>query len=638
MKISFTTALLTLATATAAAPTLTRAQEMDKMWGDQELTSTSTANQPARRGRFFDSGNYAMFVHWGLYSAIGNKWEGKNYYGISEWIMNPGMADIPADKYTALAKDFNPSKFDAKKLAQLAKDAGMKYIIITSKHHDGFAMYHSKANPFNIVDATPFKRDPMKELSEECKKLGLGLGFYYSHNQDWTFPGGGNGPKTDPSGTKKTFDDYFAEKCLPQVEEITKNYGDIELIWFDTPGRMPRKYAKQLADVVHRNQPNALVSGRVGFGLGDYRTFGDMEVPLQNVPGLWEGVDVTNDSWGYAWYDNNWKTPTQILGYLVATVARGGTYMLNVGPDATGQVPEPAQAALRAAGKWIATYPQVIYNAQPSPWKHALPWGDVVINNGKLYLVVFKWPTTGKLHLPGLDAEVTAANLLGENGKATPLTWEKDATWTTINTPFQRPENLLNGNLPSVIEVSTKAAGKVDNTQAIDPEFGAHLSVVFSKTENCSVHKKKWMEKFGEWKHVPQIGDWKTDAKATWEFDIKAPGRYLVELTFSAIGAAVGSDPRSAGGSPRVWRVESDEGKVLQNRQNSSEIYRTRPIGWISFDKPGRHSLTISLPELPTAPSPTAPSPTASSSTASTAAGPPPSTSLSSLTLTPGTF
>jgi alpha-L-fucosidase len=362
------------------------------------------------------------------------------------------------------------------------------------------------------------------------------------------------------------------------VDEITKNYGDIELIWFDTPGRMPPKYAKKLADLVHKNQPHALVSGRVGFGLGDYRTFGDMEVPLQNVGGLWEGVDVTNDSWGYAWYDNNWKTPKQILGYLIATVARGGTYMLNVGPNEQGEVPEAAQAALRSAGKWIAKYPQTVYSAGASPWKHALPWGDVVVNNGKLYLVVFKWPENEKLYLPGLEAQITSARLLGEN-KNEALSFVKEGTWTVFSVPAKKPDNLA-----GVIEITTLPNGKVDATQAVDPEFGLSLSVVFSKTENCSARKKKWMEKFGEWKHIPQIGDWKENSTATWEFEIKSPGRYFVELLVSGSG-------------PRVWNIRSDEGKEIQNRQNSSAIYTAQPIGWIDFEKAGRHTLTVKIPE-----------------------------------------
>ncbi|MDR1341186.1 MAG: alpha-L-fucosidase [Prevotellaceae bacterium] len=549
------------------------AQEMDKMWGEQNAKNTEV-----KRGRFFEWGNYAMFVHWGLYSRIANRWEDKTYYGNSEWIMNKNMADIPADEYRATARNFNPDKFDAKQIAQLAKDAGMKYIIITSKHHDGFAMYHSKCNKFNIVDATPFGHDPMKELSEACRELGLGFGFYYSHNQDWTYPGGAGGPKVDRDGNPKTFDDYFVEKCLPQVEEITRNYGEIELVWFDTPGRMPSKYARQLVDVVHRNQAGALVSGRVGFNMGDYRTLGDMEVPLENIDGMWEGVDVTNDSWGYAWYDQNWKTPAQILDYLISTVARGGTYMLNVGPDPSGQIPEAAQTSLRLAGKWIEKYPQAVYHAEASPWRHALPWGDVVVNKGKLYLAVFDWPSSGKLHLPGLESEIESVKLLSA-GKPQKLTFAKEGKWTAVNVPWQKPEKMV-----SVIEVSVKGDIKVDNIQSVDPEFGLELSAKFSTCEQGKTGKRRWMEKFGEWKQRYQVSEWNENTSVTWEFEIKTPGRYFVDLTASGDGT-------------RVWNVRTDEGCEIQNRQNTAAIYHTQPIGWITFENAGKHTVTVHIPE-----------------------------------------
>ncbi len=159
---------------------------MDKMWGESTVSIDALK---AGRGKLFDESNFGMFIHWGLFSHLGGKWKGKTYYGIGEWIMNPRMAGIPVEEYKKIAKDFNPSEFDAKAIAKLAKDAGMKYIIITSKHHEGFAMFKSEASSFNIVDATPFARDPMKELSAACKELGLGFGFYYSHYQDWTTPG-----------------------------------------------------------------------------------------------------------------------------------------------------------------------------------------------------------------------------------------------------------------------------------------------------------------------------------------------------------------------------------------------------------------------------------------------------------------
>jgi len=313
-------------------------EEMDKMVGDPE---TQPGVESSARAALFRDGNYGMFIHWGIYSHLAGQWKGQTYYGIGEWIMNKRMAGIPADEYQALAKEFNPADFDAKEIVRVAKEAGMKYIIITSKHHDGFAMFKSK-HPFNIVDASPFGRDPMKELSEECRKAGLGFGFYYSHNQDWTAPGGSGGPGTTPDGSPATFAQYFREQCYPQVKEICTQYGPLSFVWFDTPGAIPKEFVEELVKLVRETQPNAMLCSRVGHGLGDYESQGDMEVPPRNAEGLWETCDTTNDSWAYAWYDQNWKDAKEILHRVVATVGRGGSYLLNVGPDGKGRIPAPA--------------------------------------------------------------------------------------------------------------------------------------------------------------------------------------------------------------------------------------------------------------------------------------------------------
>lgn len=551
-------------------------QQMDKMWGEQQVKTTGIENE---RGHMFEWGNYAMFIHWGLFSHLGNVWNGKTYYGIGEWMMDVNMANADKNEYKAVARSFNPTNFDALKIAQLAKDAGMKYIIITSKHHDGFAMYHSLCDKFNIVDATPFGRDPMKELAEACKQLGLGFGFYYSHNQDWTTPGASGASKVDAEGNTKTFDDYFNTKCLPQVEEITKNYGDIELIWFDTPGDIPQKYVQKLVDVVHKNQPGALVSGRVGYNLGDYQTLGDMEVPLENIEGFWESVDVTNDVWGYAWYDQNWKSPKQILKNLISTIARGGTYMLNIGPDGLGDIPEFMSKALQASGKWIARYPQVVYGTEPSPWKHALPWGDVVKQGNKLYLNVYEWPTSGKLYLPGLKTEIISAGIF--NGKKQQrIKYEKEGSWTVFDIPYRKPDPMI-----TVIELVMKDDVVVDTTQALDPEIGLkELSVKFATPTDCHVYKSSWMEKFGEWKHVYCVSDLNQGGSIAWAIDVKEAGIYHIDL-------------KVRGNKRRIWKIETDEGNMVQNEQSASSIFCERPMGWIRFDKPGKHLITVSMPE-----------------------------------------
>jgi alpha-L-fucosidase len=550
---------------------------MDKMWGKQDAIKNST--QDARTAAFAD-GNYAMFIHWGVYSNIGNKWKDKDYYGISEWIMHPRRAGISPEAYRAEAKNFNPVNFDAKATVQLAKDAGMKTIVITSKHHDGFAMYDSKSNDFNIVDQTPFARDPMKELAAACKEAGLGFGFYYSHNQDWTFPGGNRGPKTTADGKEVGFDYYFKHKCLPQVKEITTQYGDIAIVWFDTPGTREKKYVEVLVNIVKKNQPNALVAGRAGHGLGDYKSFGDMNIPEKNVPGLWESVDVTNDSWGYAWYDNNWKSSKRILTNTISTIARGGTYMLNVGPGPDGSIPTEAQHALRKSGEWIKKYPQIVYKTKSSPWGHVMPWGDATISDdGKINLCVYDWPLDGELSVPGLQNNIKAAHLF-VNGKRQQIGTSKKNGWTTFYLPAARPEKLI-----SVIELEVEGDTiVVDETFGIDPTYETTIPVGFATAEGCVVEHKRWMEKFGEWKHISQAQDWTSESTLSWEVEVMNPGFYQVDLNY-------------AGKGRMVWRIENEEGDLVQNQQNSSHIYSFFEMGLLEFKKPGKHKITVKFIE-----------------------------------------
>ncbi|NQZ56497.1 MAG: alpha-L-fucosidase, partial [Lentisphaeraceae bacterium] len=317
---------------------------MDELWGDQGI-----ALDAGKRGAWFKQAKYAMFVHWGLYSGLAGKWQGKTHYGIGEWIMNKRMAGISVNDYRQLAEKFNPVKFNAKAWVKLAKDSGMKYIVITAKHHDGFAMYKSKSSFYNIVDASPFKRDPLKELSYECHRQGLGFGFYYSQYQDWNEKDA-YGNNWDFKNEEADFQKYFEEKCYPQVKELVTEYGPLAVMWFDTPGKMTREHSLSLVNLVRKHQPQCLINSRIGNGVGDYSSLGDMEIPPHNESGLWECVDTTNNSWSYAWYDQNWKSSRQIAQNVVSVVARGGTYMLNVGPRGDGTIPQRAQENLLGAG------------------------------------------------------------------------------------------------------------------------------------------------------------------------------------------------------------------------------------------------------------------------------------------------
>lgn len=548
-------------------------KSMDKMWGDKSVQGQMGL---AEKAELFDNGNYGMFIHWGLYSNLAGKWNGKTYYGIGEWIMNPRMAGIPVDEYMKTAETFNPEEFDAKEIVSIAKDAGMKWIIITSKHHEGFAMFDSE-HPFNIVDATPFGRDPMKELADACREEGLGFGFYYSHNQDWTSPGAKGGPKKNADGSDASFEKYFREKCFPQVKEICENYGELAYVWFDTPGSMPEKLVRELAAYVREAQPTAMLCSRIGHGMGDYSSNGDMEVPPRNIEGLWETCDTTNDSWSYAWYDENWKSSKEILNRLVSTVARGGTYLLNVGPDGLGRVPEEAAKHLRRAGDWIKRNPEIVYGAGASPWGRALPWGDVTVQDNKLNLVVFDWPADGRLILPGLHTDIKSVGVLSKRGKVKEVTFKQKDGWAELKLPLKPADHPA-----TVVQVVLNGAPEVDKTFAVYPNVDTKMLVEFADVSGATKKEIKWMEKFGEWKHVNQVSSWSDKGAATWEVDVKEPGDYHVELSYKGEGRL-------------SWRIDTDEGDMLQNNQNSSHVYHEYPMGQLTFNEAGKRKISVSL-------------------------------------------
>ena len=264
---------------------------------------------------------------------------------------------------------------------------------------------------------------------------------------------------------------------------------------------------------------------------------------------------------------------------MISTVARGGTYMLNVGPDPAGIVPQGAVHSLQKSGEWIKKYPQVLYKTGSSPWGHVLPWGDATIAaDGKINLCVYNWPQDGKLSVPGLKNKIKEANLLTDNGPQN-IRITTENGWTSFHLPAARPEKLI-----SVIEVETEGKPEVAECFGIDPVFTTSVPVGFAKAENVKVEHKRWMEKFGEWKHISQAQDWTVDSKLAWEFDVMHPGYYRVDLNYSGDGRM-------------VWRVETEEGEMLQNEQNSSHVYNTYEMGLIKFDKPGNHTVSVSFIE-----------------------------------------
>ena len=382
---------------------------------------------------------FGMFIHWGDYAQLAGTYKGHPVSGIGEWIMN--NAKIPVEENKQYAKQFNPVKYNPDEWVRTAKEAGMKYIVITAKHHDGFAMFKTAASKWNIVDATPYAKDVLTPLAAACRKYGIRLGFYYSQAQDWTNPGGAvirrpagkywPNPDSaridaytqsheghwDPVQTSASMADYIDKVAVPQVKELLSNYGDVAVLWWDTPTGMTDEFAQKLNDALAL-QPNIITNDRLkrpNFP-GDYKT------PEQKIPKLseldgkdWETCMTMNGTWGYKSYDNDWKSVETLLHNLIDIASKGGNYLLNVGPTPEGEIPAPSVAALKSIGAWMKINGESIYGTKASPLS-PLAWGRCTKKEHKggttLYLSVFNWPADGKLLVPGLKNTVTSAKLI----------------------------------------------------------------------------------------------------------------------------------------------------------------------------------------------------------------------------------
>jgi alpha-L-fucosidase len=418
------------------------------------------------RMAWFREAKFGLFIHWGLYAIPAGEWKGKPIAGIGEWIMN--RAQIPVTEYEQLAKQFNPVKFNAEEWVKMAEDAGMKYIVITSKHHDGFAMYHSAVSKYNIYDATPFHRDPLKELAEACARHHIRFGFYYSQAQDWHEPNGiGNTWDFGPDD-KKDFDQYLQAKAEPQVKELLSNYGPVCLIWFDTPRQMNvGDRAQRFVDILRTMQPATLIDGRLGKA-GDYASMGDNSIPNQVVTGDWEVPATLNHTWGFKKDDTDWKTPEDLTFKLVDIASKGGNYLLNVGPTSEGVIPQASQDNLRAVGRWLKVNGEAVYGAGPTPFGEELGQVDESTHDkkgrpgfkmatdwrcttkpGKLYITFFKWPGTS-FELKGVKGQVAKAYLLADASHKN-LKIKQDGDRLTVTLPATAP-----GQIASVMALQLR--------------------------------------------------------------------------------------------------------------------------------------------------------------------------------------
>lgn len=464
---------------------------------NMETNSGSKQNDP--KMQWWKEAKFGMFIHWGLYAVPSGKWGDKTTYG--EWLMH--SAKIPRAEYAALAKQFNPIKFNAEEWVRIAQAAGQKYMVITSKHHDGFAMFKS-SDPYNVVDATPFKRDILKELADACRKYGMKLGFYYSQAQDWYHPGGAVSGNVEWDETHKgDMNQYVDSIVVPQVKEIMENYGDVAVVWWDTPVGITPEMAKRIAAVTQK-YPHLITNNRLGGGVG-----GDLETPEQFIPATgfpgrnWEVCMTMNGHWGYNAYDDRWKSTADLVQKLIDIVSKGGNFLLNVGPNQYGIIPEVCQQNLKEIGDWLKINGEAIYGTQASTFPY-LSWGRATRKDQTIYLHVFDWPKDGKLVVP-LGNKITKAYLLAD--AKTSLAIKSGKGNSIIQLPNYAPD-----------KVASVVAIQMVGEPIVQPIPSAGKKVVASSSDDASnlVKLTDGSPKAG-WKAA------KNEKSATLEIDLETP-------------------------------------------------------------------------------------------------------------------
>jgi alpha-L-fucosidase len=419
----------------------------------------------AARLAWFRDARLGLFIHWGLYSIPAGQWPGRESKDRGEWIML--QENIPAAEYAKLAGQFNPVKFDAKAWVDVAKAAGMKYLVITAKHHDGFCLYDSKLTSYDIIDASPFKRDPLKELAAACREAGIIFCVYYSL-PDWYHPEfpvqysmrgfhGAPNPKADVS--------KYADYMHGQIRELLTNYGPIGIVWFDGGGsflnadRGALLRGEELRKTINTLQPAALINNRGGIP-ADYGT------PEQRIPGgkLAESFEVCmtlNRHWGYNQFDQEWKSPATVVRNIADIVSKGGNYLLNVGPTAEGEIPTESVRILREVGAWTSQNAEAIYDAGASPFGDEFGYEDATKKDaegqplwverndwrcttkpGKLFFTLLQAPIDRRFTLPVFKNKVVKAYLLADPTR-TPLAIQRDKNEPiSITLPARPPAGL----------------------------------------------------------------------------------------------------------------------------------------------------------------------------------------------------
>jgi alpha-L-fucosidase len=528
--------------------------------------------------KWWHEAKFGMFVHWGVYAVPAGEYRGKEVPGLGEWIMHD--ARIPVAEYRGYAGRFDPAKYDPDAWAQLARDAGMRYVVITSKHHDGFALFDSAASDWNAVKAAPAGRDLIAPLAAAVRNRGMKFGLYYSQAQDWTNPGGAKagykaGDGWDPA-QKGDYDAYLDGVAVPQVREILTRYKP-DVLWWDTPVDMTPARAAKFTALLSSLAPRIVQNNRLGGGVR-----GDTETPEQTIPATgypgrdWETCMTMNDTWGFKRADHRWKPADDLTRKLIDIASKGGNFLLNVGPTAEGEIPPESVERLRAVGRWMKTNGEAIYGTTAGPFSPAPEWGRATRKGDTLYLHVFAWPADGRLVVPGLKGTARSARLLAAGGAKLEARPGDDGL-TIAGLPAAAPDPVA-----SVIKLEMAGPFTVERRPiAPAPDGTLTLSAALATIENPENGDAAQVEEKGG---RPNVGFW-TDARSrvSWNARFARPGTY--EVTAEVAAPAATRFTVSAGG-----------GAVLNAETPATgdyDTFKTVTLGQLTVPQAGPATITV---------------------------------------------
>jgi len=558
-----------------------------------------------KRAEWFTDSRFGMFIHWGVYSGAEGIWKGEklrydNDY--AEWIFYRNRID--RNEYTGLLERFDWEEINPEEWVLLAKEAGMKYVTITAKHHDGFALWDSKVSDYDVAEFTHPKRDIIKELSEACKKHGLKLGLYYSHWVDWEHPNGWDHSKEIYGITDKQYNQYWQEKVIPQMRELLTGYGEIGIFWFDmwihhSNTVVTKEQLLQLKGLIRELQPDCLVNSRLGLSIEedsdiDFKTLGDNQLGRKKEEFPWQSPATVAHSWGFHALEDQWKSTTTLLHSLINNVSLNGNLMLNIGPRANGDVPFEISQRLRDIGNWLAVNGESIYGSQAFDLvKDQHDWGKITCKkqtNGmtKLYLHVYNWPLNKKLPVTGIKGRPLRAYLLADKQKSA-IPFSKNEVFTSLELPEKQPDPFV-----SVVVLEYDIYPGTEDGLAARSVYGG-FSLKPSNTS--SMDGNTYVEPAERFGSVPS--HIKVSKKSTfqWRIYIESPMSVIADVSYSFQGKmGLGTLTVKSADSKHSVSVEPTGRYVGEpNREWQIDSFNSHRMGKLEFSQSGYYDITLEV-------------------------------------------